>query len=226
MRDTPTMSAVGTKTRAGGPVTSPPQRTKSRGAAMKFVLFGIVTAVVGLLLVAGSIVVAGRAYDTTRTDAIVVLGAAQYWGDPSPVFENRLDHALDLYREGVSDTIVTVEGGMPGDKTTEAEAGAAYLAAKGVPETALVAIPTGSDTIESVEAVSRRSQKQGWQSLTLVSDRAHVARSSAIAQGLGFETHTSGPASGDGSKFTFERVGWETLGLVRFYLWDRWQLDS
>ncbi|MCH9816958.1 MAG: YdcF family protein [Actinomycetia bacterium] len=188
-----------------------------------FLLAGILAAV---LLVGGNVVASARAYDTSPADAIVVLGAAQYWGDPSPVLANRLDHAADLYRQGVAPTIITVGGGMPGDKTTEAQAGVEYLVAQGMPREDLVAIGSGSDTIQSLEAVSKQAADQGWDSLMVVSDRAHVARSSAIAEGLGFETVVSGPASGDGSTLSFERVGRETLGLLRFYLWDRWQLDS
>ncbi|MDA9913214.1 YdcF family protein [Candidatus Nanopelagicales bacterium] len=185
-------------------------------------LAGVLAAV---LLVGGNVVASARAYDTSPSDAIVVLGAAQYWGDPSPVLANRLNHAADLYQQGVAPTIVTVGGGMPGDKTTEAQAGVEYLAAKGIPREDLVAIGTGSDTIESLEAVSQQASDQGWDRLMVVSDRAHVARSSAIAEGLGFETVVSGPASGDGSTLSFERVGRETLGLLRFYVWDRWQLE-
>jgi uncharacterized SAM-binding protein YcdF (DUF218 family) len=186
-------------------------------------LIGFLAAV---LLMGGSVVASARAYDTTPADAIVVLGAAQYWGDPSPVLANRLDHAAKLHRQGIAPTIITVGGGMPGDKTTEAQAGLEYLAGRGVPREDLVAIETGTDTIQSLEAVAQRAPAQGWNSLMLVSDRAHVARSSAITEGLGFETMVSGPAIGDGSTLSFERVGRETMGLFRFYLWDRWQLDS
>ena len=61
-----------------------------------------------------------------------MLGAAQYDGEPSPVFRARLDHAAELYREGVAPRILTIGGGRTGDRTTEGAAGAAYLAADGI----------------------------------------------------------------------------------------------
>ena len=187
----------------------------------------LVALVLGVVLfLAGNVVSSARSYDTTPSDAIVVLGAAQYWGDPSPVLANRLDHAADLYRMDVAPTIITVGGGIPGDKITEAQAGADFLKSKGSPESAIVAISQGTDTIESLEAVAERAGDNSWGRLAIVSDRAHVARSAAIAEALGFETSVSGPASGDGSLLSFERVGWEALGIARFYLWDRWLMES
>src|SRR3954449_9873451 len=73
-----------------------------------------------------------------ESDAIVVLGSAQYNGVPSSIFEARLEHALDLYENGVAPVIVTVGGKETGDKFTEAEAGRDYLTAAGVPDDALL----------------------------------------------------------------------------------------
>jgi uncharacterized SAM-binding protein YcdF (DUF218 family) len=210
----------------GASAGRPDQHGGRLSTLLKVTSISIAFVLAAFLLIAGNVVASARAYETTRTDAIVVLGAAQYWSEPSPVFSNRLDHAVDLYQQGVAPTIVTVGGGIPGDKTTEAEAGATYLEQQGIPKSAIAVIPKGSDTIESLEAVASQSQSLGWHSLAIVSDRAHVARSAAVAEGLGFTTTVSGPAAGDGSLLTFERVGWETLGLARFYLWDRWLLDK
>ena len=212
-------------TRQGSP--APDSRRGGGGLRMlvKAVCVFLAVVLAALLLLAGSVVASARAYGTERTDAIVVLGAAQYWSDPSPVFSNRLDHAIELYRQGVAPEIVTVGGGIPGDVTTEAQAGADYLRRQGIPDSDITVVAKGSDTIESIEAVGRKAKKRGWNSMTIVSDRAHVARSAAVAEGLGFETQTNGPASGDGSLLSFSRVGHESLGLARFYMWDRWLLD-
>jgi uncharacterized SAM-binding protein YcdF (DUF218 family) len=171
-----------------------------------------------------SVVHQARQYDDTATDAIVVLGASQYWGRPSPVFANRLDHAAELYAQGVADQIVTVGGNIPGDVTTEARAGADYLVAEGVPQEAIVVVPRGRDTIGSLSAVARLRERNDWRRLTLVSDRTHLARSAAIADSLGFDAHVSGPAQGDGSGLTAEYVARESLGLLRFAVYDRWLL--
>src|ERR687886_3113852 len=87
-----------------------------------------------------------------RSDAIVVLGTAQYNGVPSAIFEARLEHAIALYKQGVAPMVVTVGGKKAGDQFTEAEAGRAYLAQSGVPEDALLAVPEGGDTLESMRA--------------------------------------------------------------------------
>ena len=70
--------------------------------------------------------------DRTPTDAIVVLGAAQYQGAPSPVLANRLAHAHELFDDGVADTVITVGGFQPGDITSEAQAGKEELVAEGL----------------------------------------------------------------------------------------------
>ncbi len=178
------------------------------------------------LLAAGAVVSQARQYDDTRTDAIVVLGASQYWGEPSPVLANRLDYAAELYRQGIAPVIVTVGGAIPGDVTTEAEAGADYLERAGVPPEAVVALPKGRDTLTSMTAVAARADRQGWDQVTVVSDRAHLARSAAIVQELGFEAHVNGPAAGDGSALTPEYVVREAAGLVRFHVWDRWHISA
>src|SRR6201999_3951792 len=95
---------------------------------------------VGALVVGGTFFRVGqvaRADDRDRADVVVVLGAAQYDGEPSAVLSARLDHAARLWRSGVAPTIVTVGGRRAGDAYTEAEAGQRYLVSYGVPEDAV-----------------------------------------------------------------------------------------
>ena len=82
------------------------------------------------------------------SDAIVVLGSAQYNGVPSSIFEARLEHALQLFRAGVAPVVVTVGGKADGDQFTEAESGRAYLAEVGIPEASLLAVEEGVDDEE------------------------------------------------------------------------------
>ncbi len=192
----------------------------------RLILVSLAAVLLAAGLAAAAVVYQARQYDATSTDAIVVLGASQWDGEPSPVLANRLDHALDLYQAGVSDRIITVGGRLPGDITTEAQAGADYLSKRGIPTTAIVAVPRGDDTISSLRAVSRAAKKLGIDSVTVVSDRSHLARSAAIADTLGFDAHVSGPAAGDGSAITPAYVGREAAGLLRFVAYDRWVLDS
>jgi uncharacterized SAM-binding protein YcdF (DUF218 family) len=120
-------------------------------------------------------------------DAIVVLGAAQYDGDPSPVFEARLDHAAYLFQEGFSETIIVTGGKQAGDRFTEAEAGGNYLVGRGVPEEAIVHESEGRTTFESLENVQDIAEDRSIDSILLVSDPMHSERIKRMAGDLGFE---------------------------------------
>ena len=154
-------------------------------------------ALVALTVIAFSAVTVWRAAhhdgagDADTADAIVVLGAAQYDGEPSPVFQGRLDHALLLWEQGRADTVITVGSKQPGDRTTEAEAGRSYLVEHGVPDSAAVALPVGTTTFESLEAAAEYLQERGATSAFLVSDPWHNARVNAMAADLGIDGHAS-----------------------------------
>jgi uncharacterized SAM-binding protein YcdF (DUF218 family) len=161
---------------------------------------------VGLALVGLSAVVVWRAAhhddasDTDHADAIVVLGAAQYNGEPSPVLRGRLEHAVLLWEQGRAERVITVGSNQPGDATTEAEAGRAFLVDHGLPTDAVVALPEGSTTFESLQAAADYLHGHGLNSAFLVSDPWHNARIKAMAGDLGIEgfasaTWTSGATS-------------------------------
>ena len=132
------------------------------------------------------------------SDAIVVLGSAQYNGVPSSIFAARLEHAIRLYDAGVAPRIVTVGGKATGDQFTEAEAGRDYLANAGVPVKALLAVPKGVDTLESMRVVAAAFDQHGWHSAVLVTDPWHAMRAGRMAQDSGIEAESSptrqGPA--------------------------------
>jgi uncharacterized SAM-binding protein YcdF (DUF218 family) len=132
------------------------------------------------------------------SDAIVVLGSAQYNGVPSSIFEARLEHAIALYEDGVAPVIVTVGGKADGDQFTEAEAGRDYLAGSGIPADALVTVPEGGDTLESIRAVSATFTERGWSRAVLVSDPWHAMRAERMADDAGMDAESSptrqGPA--------------------------------
>jgi uncharacterized SAM-binding protein YcdF (DUF218 family) len=131
-----------------------------------------------------------------KSDAIIVLGAAQYNGRPSPTLEWRLVHALKLYRKGVAPAIVTVGGKRPGDNFTEASTGRQWLARHGVPESRLVAVSEGDDTLTSLEAVGREYKKLHWHSGVIVSDPWHALRSRTMAGDNGIKAAVSPTRSG------------------------------
>ena len=126
-----------------------------------------------------------------RADVIVVLGAAQYDGDPSPVFEGRLEHAALLFREGRADTVLVLGGGAPGDASTEAEAGRDWLVSNGLPADAVVASPVGRTTLDSLQAAADWMAGRGLQSAFLVSDPWHNLRVKRMASDLGIEAYAS-----------------------------------
>ncbi|MGI5131849.1 YdcF family protein [Pseudonocardia sp. CA-107938] len=153
----------------------------------------------GLLVVGGTafrVWQVARVDDRRPVDAVVVLGAAQYDGDPSSIFAARLRHAQQLLEAGLAPRIVTTGGNRAGDSFTEAEAGRRYLLDRGVPASAVVAVPVGSDTLGSLEAVAARASKDGWRRALLVSDPWHSLRARQMARDSGLDAWTSPTRTG------------------------------
>jgi len=124
-------------------------------------------------------------------DAIVVLGAAQYNGRPSPVLRARLDHALALYREGHSPVVIVTGGIGRGDTTSEATVARRYLVSHGVPGDAVVAQSEGRNTRASMNAVTRWLRARGLRRILLVSDPFHMFRLRLEARRTSLEAYTS-----------------------------------
>jgi uncharacterized SAM-binding protein YcdF (DUF218 family) len=124
-------------------------------------------------------------------DAIVVLGAAQYNGRPSPVFRARLDHALQLYREGLAPRLVVTGGVGRRDTMSEATVARQYLLNRKVPPQAIVSQPQGRSTEESMTAVAKWLQASHLRRVILVSDPFHMFRLRLEARRTGLEAYTS-----------------------------------
>jgi uncharacterized SAM-binding protein YcdF (DUF218 family) len=159
-------------------------------------LIGAVAAV-AVLLVGYYVITVYQVWRAARHDgaresqAIIVLGAAQYNGKPSPVFKARLDHAADLYKEGIAPMIVVTGGKLPGDEFTEAGAGAEYLHTRGVPDDAILRETTSRNSWESLRASARFLKARGITRVVLVSDPFHSLRIRLIAEEIGFDAVTS-----------------------------------
>ena len=160
-------------------------------ATASFVLLLVVGFVAGAGIVVWRAAHHDDASELDRADAIVVLGAAQYDGDPSPVFAGRLDHAALLYEQGRAAPVLVLGAGQPGDRFTEAEAGRTYLMDKGVPADAIIPVPEGHTTFESLEAAAPVMRDAGMDSAFLVSDPWHNARVERMADDLGIDGHAS-----------------------------------
>jgi uncharacterized SAM-binding protein YcdF (DUF218 family) len=124
-------------------------------------------------------------------DAIVVLGAAQYNGRPSPVLRARLDHALRLYNEGYAPRVVVTGGVGRGDTTSEAIVGRHYLLARDVLPGDVVVQPQGRSTQASMTAVAEWLDAEGLHSVILVSDPFHMYRLRLEARRTNLEAYTS-----------------------------------
>jgi uncharacterized SAM-binding protein YcdF (DUF218 family) len=172
--------------RASRPVAGPRRRSLRPILGILFLGAAIVyTVSLAAVLVASQ-------HDQRRpADAIVVLGAAQYNGRPSPVLRARLDHATGLYREGYAPLIVVTGGVGRGDTISEATAGRRYLIAREVPEDAVIARPVGSSTLTSMNAVGDWLHDRGLRRVLLVSDPFHMFRLRLEARRIALEAYTS-----------------------------------
>ncbi len=156
-------------------------------AAVALVLIGLVYGLVTFFQVWS----AARSDQARTSEAIVVLGTAQYNGRPSPVLKARLDHAVALYRRKLAPVIVVTGGSQPGDRVTEATASANYLLAQGVPDDAVLREVSGSSSWQSLAAVAAFLDDRNIDEVLLVSDPFHSYRIRAIADELGLKGRTS-----------------------------------
>ena len=143
----------------------------------------------GCVLVA--IFIFGRRDEARPADAIVVLGAAQYDGKPSPVLKARLDHAVGLYNRDIAPTMILTGGVGVGDTVSEAEVSARYVIKHGVPERSILIEPAGLSTDESMATVKRLMAGQRLNSAVLVSDPFHMLRLRLLAARLGIKAFSS-----------------------------------
>lgn len=129
-----------------------------------------------LALTAAGVVEEGALEEFHRADAIVVFGAAEYSGHPSPVLRARLDHAFDLFQKGIAPVVITTGGAAADPSFSEGGVGRDYLEHRGIPERDLIAETQGSDTAQSAVRVAVIMRANGLHSCVAVSDAYHVFR--------------------------------------------------
>ncbi|MFB4308065.1 YdcF family protein [Actinomadura sp. GTD37] len=189
---------------------------------LSVVLGLLAIAVLTPLTVGARIWYQARQDERPRSDAIIVLGAAQYNGVPSPTLKWRLQHALKLYRDGVAPAIVTVGGKAPGDDYTEAGTGRAWLIKEGgVPASKVFAVPDGRDTLASLKAVGAEFDRHHWSSAVIVTDPWHGLRSKKMAGDQGIEAAVSPTRSGPSVQTRdtqFNYIVRETGGYLSYVL--------
>jgi uncharacterized SAM-binding protein YcdF (DUF218 family) len=133
----------------------------------------------------------GERDERRPADAIVVMGAAEYDGRPSPVFRARLDHAVALYREGLAPLLVVTGGKAAGDRTTEAAVARDFAIAQGVPAKSILMEDQGRTTLESLRTVSQMLRTRGARDVVFVSDRTHMLRVLRMARDQGLTSFGS-----------------------------------
>ena len=180
-----------------------------------YITFGIVLAAsVYSAINLASIVIVGSRDNGSNADAIVVMGAAQYDGRPSPQLAARLDHAIFLWNNKRAPTIAVTGGKMEGDRFTEAEASRNYLVEAGIPNDVIVEENQGTATWDSIEAISRLLSQVGAQSVIVVTDPYHEQRSLLSFRQLGFEAIASATGTSPlAGRTLIERTLREALGI-------------
>ena len=163
-------------------------RRRSLGSTLGLVLFA---AGVIYTVALAAVLVSSQQDQRRPVDAIVVLGAAQYNGRPSPVLRARLDHAVTLYREGYAPLVVVTGGIGRGDTTSEALVGQRYLVAREIPEEDIVVQPVGRSTRTSMTAVGEWLRERNLKRVLLVSDPFHMFRLRLEARRIDLDAYTS-----------------------------------
>ncbi len=151
----------------------------------------LITLVMAWSVSAASVLLWGARDRARASDAIVVLGAAQYVGRPSPVLRARLDHALDLWQRGLAPRLIFTGGTGVGDTTSEAAVSRIYALKHGVPDTAILMENEGRTTRESLAAVSAIMHARQMRTAILVSDPFHMLRLRILSTQYGVDAYTS-----------------------------------
>ena len=180
----------------------------------------LLAALAGFLTLTGiRIAHEGALQELHRADAIVVFGAAEYAGRPSPVLRARLDHAFDLFRQGLAPVVITTGGAASDPSFSEGGVGVDYLKRRGIPERNLIAETQGSDTAQSAIRVAVIMRANGLHSCVAVSDAYHVFRIKRLLQHEGIGPVYVAPRPGSRP----HNVGQRTYAVLReacsYLLW-------
>jgi uncharacterized SAM-binding protein YcdF (DUF218 family) len=162
------------------------EKAKRALTIVRRILTVLVLGIFALWVISAAAVMIWSSRDEARpADAIVVLGAAQYAGRPSPVLRARLDHALDLWRRHLGKILILTGGTGAGDTTSEAAVGRTYAIKRDVPDTVILMETQGRTTSESMRAVAGMLEARGLQTALLVSDPFHMLRLRVLARRFG-----------------------------------------
>ena len=166
------------------------------------------------------IVLTSQIEDETPTQVIVVMDPTGAWNNQKAAKNERLERVAQLYKSGVA-PVIMVTGPQRAFERSQSE-----LEKLGVPANDVIYQPTGTDTLGSLAVVATLLKDLGWTSATIVTDPAHSARAQVTAGKYGIDAHMA-PSSGEGSfTLTSEYVAREAIALVRYYLYNQWQVPE
>jgi len=154
--------------------------------------------------------------EARKADAIVVLGAAQYNGRPSPVLKARLDHAYNLYKKGYAAAIITTGSYGPDPNFSEAHVGAQYLIQRGIDSSSIITEQGGGTTFESIRAAAGLMQAKGWKAALVVSDGFHLYRLKKMFEDNGLTAYTS-PAPNSPIEVAASQRFWHSIREVLLF---------
>ena len=200
--------------------TPPHEEKSSRGHLWLLLLLAGAGAFLLFLGVTGLRIV--RAADETpahKADVIVVFGAAEYAGRPSPVYRARLDHGFDLFRKGLAPVVITTGGAAQDPDFSEGGVGRDYLSRRGVPEESLIAETQSSDTAQSAERVANIMRANGMRTCIAVSDAYHVFRIRAVLEHEGVKAEVA-PRPDSRPRSLWQRFAAVMREAMSYLLWE------
>jgi len=200
--------------------TPPHEEKSSRGHLWLLLLLAGAGAFLLFLGVTGLRIV--RAADETpahKADAIIVFGAAEYAGRPSPVYRARLDHGFDLFRKGLAPVVITTGGAAQDPDFSEGGVGRDYLSRRGVPEENLIAETQSSDTAQSAERVANIMRANGMHTCIAVSDAYHVFRIRSLLEHEGVKAEVA-PRPDSRPRSLWQRFAAVMREAMSYLLWE------
>jgi uncharacterized SAM-binding protein YcdF (DUF218 family) len=173
----------------------------------RFISIVILIAVILPLYAIGNIYLTARNSQPVKSDAIVVLGAAQFNGRPSDILQARLIEAKQIYKNGFAPLIITVGSNSAGDRTTEAATGFHWLSTNGISKRNLLPLASGRDTLTETQSYANALKVRNLKSVIIVTDEFHCLRAMTMARDEGLTTSCAptktGPASTVNSGFRY-----------------------
>ena len=196
--------------------TQIPYRKSRLVLALALVCLGVLT---WFAVTCARIVATSHVQQVQPADAIIVFGAAEYSGKPSPVLRARLDHAFELFEQHVAPVVITTGGAADDPKFSEGGVGREYLRQRGIPDSALIAETQGSDTAESAQRVAVILRANNLRSCVAVSDAYHVFRIRKLLEHEGVGPVYVAPRPGSVPHSLFARAEAILREAVSYFLW-------